>query len=308
MSVKLLDPTLDVVFKLLLLRDQSLLRDMIESVLGRRFPIAELEVQNPEIPEDAPGDKSVVLDIRVRLSDGGLIDLEMQSTTPPGTAERFIYYWARNFVDTIVRGDDYTLLRPCISILWFKVPFLKALRFHSTFVAADLESREVLSPVFELHVLELSKLQLATADRQAKLERWARFLRATTVEELQQLAHEDPIMNTAKKVLEDLSLDPEARRIARDRETAVLMHRHLMAASREEGRAEGRAEGIAEGEAKGLVEGEVRGLVSAIRSLCSVLGIALDDDKERQLARLNRDRLLEVVRTLETERRWPADE
>lgn len=95
-------------------------------------------------------------------------------------------------------------------------------------------------------------------------------------------------MNTAKKVLEDLSLDPETRRIARDRETAVLMHRHLMAASRE--------------------EGEAKGLVIAIRSLCSVLGIALDDDREQQLARIDRQQLLEVVRKLEIERRWPADE
>lgn len=86
------------------------------------------------------------------------------------------------------------------------------------------------------------------------------------------------------------------------------MHRHLMAASREEGRAEGRTEGIAEGEAKGLVEGEVRGLVLAIRSLCSVLGIALDDAKETQLARLDREQLLEGLRNLEAERRWPADE
>ena len=91
MSVKLLDPTIDIVFKLLLLRRQELLRDMIEAVLNLPLPIQDMEVQNPEIPKDFPGDKSVVLDIRVRLHNGQQIDLEMQSTVPPGTRARFLY-------------------------------------------------------------------------------------------------------------------------------------------------------------------------------------------------------------------------
>jgi hypothetical protein len=74
----------------------------------------------------------------------------------------------------------------------------------------------------EFHVLELPNLNLATTDRHAKLERWARFLRARKVEEL--------------------SSDPEARRLASERETADLMHGHLMASSFEYGEAKGRAE------------------------------------------------------------------
>src|SRR5512145_3018443 len=76
---KLLDPTLDVVFKLLLQRNPALLRDMIEAVVVLDAPIRELVVLNPEIPPDVPADKSVVLDIRVRLDNGYEIDLEMQS-------------------------------------------------------------------------------------------------------------------------------------------------------------------------------------------------------------------------------------
>jgi predicted transposase/invertase (TIGR01784 family) len=123
-SFKLLDPTLDIVFKLLLLRDQALLRDMIEAVLNLPAPLQELKVLNPEIPKDFPADKAIVLDIRARLHDGRQVDLEMQSTFPPGTRARFLYYWAKAFASTIGRGEVYTALRPCISILWFKDPVL----------------------------------------------------------------------------------------------------------------------------------------------------------------------------------------
>ena len=54
MASKLLDPTLDIVFKLLMVRKQELLRDMIESVVTLSSPISELEIQNPQIPQDCP--------------------------------------------------------------------------------------------------------------------------------------------------------------------------------------------------------------------------------------------------------------
>src|SRR5262245_44029429 len=74
-----LDPTLDVVFKLLLTRQQLLLLDMLQAILGR--PIQRLTVLNPEILGELASDKAVVLDIRVALHDGSRVDVEMQVRT-----------------------------------------------------------------------------------------------------------------------------------------------------------------------------------------------------------------------------------
>src|SRR5512138_1280300 len=229
---------------------------------------------NPEVPKDFPDDKTIALDIRVRLGDGRQVDLEMQSTAPEGTRARFLYYWAKNYSGLLTKGGPYSSLRPCISILWFKVSILQFDRFHSTFHLAEDHTREVFVGDIELHVLELPKLHLATADRQAKLDRWARFLRAETTEELEALAAEDAIMNTAKLTLEELSLDPDAQRLARERETAILMHQHLVASAIEA--AEVRAE----------ARGEAKGLVSALRMACRLLSIELDAVKLEQLEKL----------------------
>jgi predicted transposase/invertase (TIGR01784 family) len=267
MPVRLLDPTNDIVFKLLLLRRQDLLRDMIEAVLDLNQPIRELTVLNPEVPKDFPGDKSVVLDIRARLDDGHQIDLEMQSTVPPGTRARFLYYWAKAFTDSMAMGQDYTLLRPCISILWFKEPLLDGARFHSIFHLTEDDSRQLFTPEIEFHVLELPKLRLAAAERRAKLELWARFLLAQTVAEFEALAHEDPIMTTARETLEELSLDPVAQRLASERETAVLMHRHLINSSLEHGLRLGRAEGEA----------------NAVIAVLQARGIAVTNEQRQQI-------------------------
>ncbi len=289
MSIRLLDPTLDIVFKLLLLRRRELLIDMIEAVLDLPFPLRDIEVQNPEIPEEFPGDKSVVLDVRVRLHDGRQIDLEMQSTIPPGTRARFLYYWAKGFADSLARGEDYVALRPCISILWFKEKMLRGPHFHSVFHLAEDETQEVFSREIEFHVLELPKLALARADRQARLHRWARFLQARTVVELEELAERDAIMSAAKDALNEISSDPTAQRLARERETAVLMQRHLLRSSWEQGHA----------------EGEARGLLLAVCSMCELLGIDMDEERTRQLSDLDRDRLQRLADALRTQRRWP---
>jgi predicted transposase/invertase (TIGR01784 family) len=230
-----------------------------------------------------------VLDIRVRFLDGHQVDLEMQSTVPPGTRARFLYYWAKVFAESIAIGQDYTLLRPCISVIWFKEPVLLGSQFHSIFHLSEDHSREKFSPEIEFHVLELPKLHLAGTNRQAKLERWARFLRAPA-EELENLASEDAIMTTAKDTLQELSADPTAQRLARESETAVLMHRHLINSSREQGRLEGRAEG----------------LVMAIRLACEMLGTELDAAKEQLLSQLTCEQLTILMQKLKTERHWPT--
>lgn len=291
MPVKYLDPTLDIVFKLLLLSTPELLRDMIEAVLNPPTPIESVEVLNPEIPKDFPSDKGIALDLRLRLQNGHQIDLEMQSTVPDGIHARFVYYWAKAFAGSLKSGDDYRALRPTISILWLKKPLLKIPGFHSIFHLAEDHTQEVFSDVLELHVLELAHLGLASAERQAKLERWARFLSAQTPEELEALAREDPMMNTARNALERLSSDPEAQCLAEERETALLMHQHYMASAFEAGEA----------------KGELKERRETVRSLCRVLGVSLDEARAERLLRLDAAELLTLIGKIETERQWPEN-
>lgn len=59
--------------------------------------------------------------------------------------------------------------------------------------------------------------------------------------ELEQLASEDSIMALAKATLEQLSQDPDVRRLAREREDALELYQMDLVASRAEGEAKGEA-------------------------------------------------------------------
>ncbi|MFZ5891422.1 MAG: Rpn family recombination-promoting nuclease/putative transposase [Myxococcota bacterium] len=259
-ALRLLDPKLDLVFKMLLGRPENrqLLISFVSAVLG--LAITSVEVLDPELPKEAVEDKGVVLDIRARLADGSQVDVEMQSRARPGRRERTLYHWSRIFSSQLVRGEQYQNLRNCYVI--FILDFLEfaTQHFHSIFRVREIEGNFDFCPHLELHFLELPKLASAPVRKQERLLRgWAKFLTASTEVELEELAMTDPIFRQAKSALESMSADAKARLMAERREAELLFREYEVNLVRREGRVEGRAEGRVEGRAEGRVEGRAEG-------------------------------------------------
>jgi predicted transposase/invertase (TIGR01784 family) len=242
-----LDPTLDIVFKLLLVRTQLLLVDMLAAVLAR--PIARVTILNPAVLGELASDKAVVLDIRVELPDGSRIDVEMQVRATPALRSRVVYYAARDYADQLDRGDGYEELTPTVVIVWL-VEQIEELphRLHTVYELRERHTHERFGDQLAIHVLQLSALPASGAVGyavDARVERWARFLAAQDDADYDQLASEDPIMAIAKQALDQLSQDPAVHRMARERADAVKLYEMDLvswgAKARQEGRAEGEA-------------------------------------------------------------------
>jgi len=244
--VSLLDPTLDLVFKLLLVRKPVLLRDMLQGVLARPVEVAQLV--NPEILGEQVGDRKVIFDVRARLGDGSRVDLEMQRLVPPSLASRLVYYAARDYADQLRRGEGFHLLTPTTGITWLSQPLVPSVeRLHSCFELRERHANVPLTDQFVIHLLQLPFLLRTDATGYtACVERWARFFTAQDDAELERLAFENPIMRIAKTTLEQLSQDPRTRRWAREREDEQKLYEKGLAANRAAAIAEGRQEGRAE--------------------------------------------------------------
>jgi predicted transposase/invertase (TIGR01784 family) len=245
-----LDPKLDVVFKMLLLRNEPLLRAMIEAVLTLPGPITSLRILNPDLPKDQIDDKSVILDVRVELGAHGVVDIEMQTRMLPGTTSRFLYYWAREYADQLSAGDSYTTLHPVYSVLWLGDNLHEDTPFHSRYQVAEATGGRLFSDNLQIHTLELKKVAKLPASNQDPDVDWGRFLTATD-EERKLLASRSPIMKTAVDALTNLSLDPEARRIAWERDRNERAARHMMGSAIKAAHDEGHREGHEKGQRAG---------------------------------------------------------
>jgi len=292
--MKLLDPTLDVVFKLLFahVNNRDILIALLTAVLKPSVPIDTVDVLNPEIPKDLPADRGAVLDIHVRLVDGRHIDVEMQSELRSGLTQRFLYYWARLHATQLTIGDHYEKLCPTISVVILKKALLPIAKAHSTFRVIEIETGHALTDDLEMHFIELSKIDLEQSEN--ALARWMRFLLARNEEELEEVAMSDPNIRRATEALKALSEDPEAQELARQREMAQInlkiMHQFA----------------VAEGEAKGRDQGRRETLLLAVETACELLGIEIDAGRRGKLTELSVDGLSSLLGQIRSERRLPV--
>lgn len=265
----LLEPTLDVVFKLLFAheRNRNLLISLLTAVLEPSDPIVEITILNPEIDKDAIRDKGVVLDVRVRLADRRLINVEMQSQNHPAPRSRTLLYWARLYAAQLQRGDPYEELAPTVSLFILDFVELPTEGYHSEFRLLEVEEHHAYSENIVLHVLELPKLPNVGAWKTAEptptdeplLSKWGRFLRAKSENELEKLAMTDPIFREAKSALERLSQDPKAQELAEERRIGAYFHELGLRLEKQKAAAEGRTEGHMEGRMEGRTEGRMEG-------------------------------------------------
>jgi predicted transposase/invertase (TIGR01784 family) len=293
---RLLDPTLDVVFKLLFTRHDDAheaLIGLLTAVLRPTQAIASVEILDPSVGLDDIDDKSIVLDVRVLFQDGTTLNVEMQARNVETFRVRLLYYWARLFGGQLRAGEGYGSLRPTISIALLSYLEPENPRFHSVFRILDVDDHVPYADALTIHLVQLPRLAeaAAVANRPPNdaLLRWGRFFAARTTEELDQATMTDSALLKARDVLLRLSADPEVRRLAEIRELAQTTRRIEDAGLLEQGRNEGRLQELRE----------------AVVDLCELVGIAVDAERLARLETSSVEALVELKRHVKLHRAWP---
>ncbi len=239
---RVLDPTNDVVFKLLFGHPdhEGLLIALLNAVLLPPTPIVRATVLNPELGKVVLSDKVVRLDVRCRLQDGTLVDVEMQAYRQGELPERLLYYWARAYGAQLQAGQPWRDLVPCISVVFLTHDALGNGLRHNVFELRSLQDGRSFSGHLRLHLVQLPCPE--GPEHNEALDHWVRFLAARTDEEVAEVARMDPVIAQAQDVLGVMARDPSARELAEARLDAERTRRQLWEEGRQEGKAEGKAE------------------------------------------------------------------
>ena len=219
------------------------------------------------------------------------------------------------YVGQIGEGDDYTLLRPAISICVLDaIMFHQSSQIHSDFRLRSRGGDLELTDGLQIHLLELPKYTVPSDNKVITdpVEAWFYFFRQAdemTTEDIEQ-RFDSPAFTEAAQVLDMIQRTPQQRdqyeqRLKAQRDERARMQHAVeqavkqarleakaegKAEGRAEGKAEGRAEGKAEGEALGAVKGRIELLTKLLNTeLVSVDGltmeqlVAVENDLQRQL-------------------------
>ncbi len=156
-----IDPKVDCVFKAMLGSEahKALLVHFLNAVLtrdpGKR--IQDVELLNPYNEREFETDKLSVVDVKARDEAGQWYQIEIQLAAHPGLAARILYTWSTIYHSQLAKGQDFTLLRPVISIWLLNESLLPVPgAYHLPFTLWNREHGLLLSEDLRIDLLQLS--------------------------------------------------------------------------------------------------------------------------------------------------------
>ena len=221
--------TNDYMFRALFQQNTVALKGLLSSLL--HMPpedILSVEIMNPIVIGETINDKEFRLDIKAVMNHYQQINLEMQVVNRHDWPERSIGYLSRMY-NSLQKGDQYINVKPAIhvGILNFS-PFEGEPIFYSQNVLMDMNKHRIYSDKFQVNVLELKQIELATEeDKEWNLDFWAKLFKAGTWEELKMIAKDNEYFTEASNTLCDLYADFNVRERCRDREDYELEQKYL---------------------------------------------------------------------------------
>jgi len=239
-------PTNDICFEKLM-ANPKVRKGLIAALMGvEPCKIKSSTVLNPKTERYSKDDKYGILDVKVELDDGTLINIEMQVERYDYWDRRVLFYMGKTFTSQLKTGNDYNKLKKCIhaSILNFTY-FSDDKKCYRKIALCDVDTGKVYSDMLELHIMELKKLVYNT-DNNEPIIRWMKFFNGKTRKEFEDMANIDEYIREAYEELVNLSADGLTREEYEEREKALRDHYSFLNDAKRRGLAEGRAEGRAD--------------------------------------------------------------
>ena len=204
----------DYMFHAVLQKNEEVLRNLLATLLEMdEADIVSCHIENPiELGKEIEG-KDCILDIKIKLNDARIINIELQVYKQTYWTNRSLLYWARAF-DILKSGQDYSMLLPTyhIGILDFTL-FENHPKFMAKYQILDVEDGFLYSDKLCIKILDLTQLEKAKSQSETdkKLQKWASIFKAETLEELEQLASGEELFENMVVTMKKLSEDEKIR-------------------------------------------------------------------------------------------------
>ena len=251
--------TNDYAFKRLLGSEENkpLLQDFLECILDLApQEVFGLEFMDKELTKKEFSDKTGILDVKLKLTNGTVIDIEIQASWNASFVKRTLFYWAKMYTADFKAGESYDKLHRCIAINIIADGFRLNDAIHSEYLLQEKTAHTVLTDVLEVHFLDLQAAKRAkeegkAAGKQGQLINWLRFIGATDKEERKMIATKSPVLQMLNEKIDVLTLSPTERKLY---ESRMKLKSDITTISETQFSA-----GVERGKSLGLAEGEVRG-------------------------------------------------
>ena len=267
--------TNDYAFKRLLGSEENkpLLQDLLECILDLSpQDVNELELMDKELTKEELSDKTGILDVKLKLSNGTVIDIEIQTSWNASFVKRTLFYWSKLYTADFKAGESYESLHKCIAINIIADGFRLNNAVHSEYRLQEETTHTLLTDVLEIHFLDLqaakrTKEEVNRKSKRSQLINWLKFIGTSDKKERAMLAQTSPILQMLNEKVNVLSLSPVEKKLYESRMKLKSDITTLSEAQYSAGIEQGKSLGLAEGKSLGLAEGSRQAKLETARIL-----------------------------------------
>ena len=195
-------------------------------------------------------------DVKIRLKNRTIINIEIQALWDDSFINRTLFYWAKIYIEEFKQGEDYSSLNKCITINIVGKGFKLNNKIHSRYCLKDIETDEILTDILEIHFLNLEKArELKNIDD--PLVRWLLFIDSNSKEERAMLAANSPVLKILNEKIDILTLSPTEKKLY---ESRMKLKSDIVSISNSQfnkGLEKGIEKGIEKGREEGIKEGNI---------------------------------------------------
>jgi len=230
--------------------DEVQLLGFINAVLGRtgksRFTSVEV-IENKSFTPKVIGDKASSLDVRAVLQGRTKVNIEVQVRNQHNMDQRSLFYWSKEYAESLEEGQDYRKLPNVIAINIVDFDYPPVHNFHTRFHLREDNDRDIiLTGALEIHFINMVKYR-----RQARkgvvndpLSRWLVWLnRRSPPELIAEVVKMDSAIQAANERMVYVTGDKEAIRAYERRQMALSDYTSAIDYARSTGMAKGRKKG-----------------------------------------------------------------
>ena len=261
--------------------NKDVLQDLLECILDiPSEDIADLELLDKELHKDLISDKTGVLDVKLRLKNNTIIDIEIQNRWNSEFVQRTIFYWAKMYTENLKTGEVYTKLPRCITINIVGEGFDLNNLIHSEYNVVEKHINDRLSDELEIHFLDLAKIKeqqenIEQDEKKKKLYSWLKFIETDDGEVRNMLAENSEMMAKANTTINIMEMSPKEKWLYENR----MKYEHDKASWKHMGYQEGILQGEINGRKEGIKQGAYQTKLETARNLFR-LGLSIENIAE----------------------------
>lgn len=219
------------------------LKSLITAVLQPESLIDFVTILSPELHGTDLNSKQSRLDLHVKLHDGTLIDIEMQSSREAHFIKRSVYYTFQMIGGALKKGDAYQSLPNLAGIYIFDdVVFPSLTEVHSSFQlrrALPDDGFHLQPNLLRLDFIELPKISALNPSENPLFSAWVQFLSAKSAQDIESAARAVPEIGQLVGELTKMSSNKEFVNLLNknemDKRIAQLAQAEALSDARQEG-------------------------------------------------------------------------